>query len=135
MAFDAFVQISGIEGESTDEKHLEWIEIIRFGVGVKQTVSNTASSCGGACAERADFEDFIFRKLLDKASPKLAQACAAGTHINSKEWEVLAKAIMAVPIVARRKAFDIAADERRKHELDNKRELEQFWKGICYAFA
>jgi type VI protein secretion system component Hcp len=80
MAFDAFVQISGIEGESTDEKHLGWIEIIRFGVGVKQTVSNTASSCGGACAERANFEDFIFRKLLDKASPKLAQACAAGTE-------------------------------------------------------
>lgn len=82
MAFDAFVQISGIEGESTDEKHQGWIEIIRFGVGVNQTVSTTASSCGGACAERADFEDFIFRKLIDKASPRMAQACAAGTHID-----------------------------------------------------
>lgn len=57
------------------------------------------------------------------------------SNINSKEWEILARAIMAVPIVARRKAFDIAGDERRKHELDNKRELEIFWKGVCDAFA
>jgi hypothetical protein len=42
---------------------------------------------------------------------------------------------MAVPIVARRKAFDIAVDEHRKHELYNKRELEKFWKGVCDAFA
>lgn len=83
MAFDAFIKIDGIEGETTDDKHTGWIELIpRFGVEVRQKVSRTASSAGGASAERADFSDFIIRKLVDKASPKLALACAAGTHID-----------------------------------------------------
>ncbi|MCP3874696.1 MAG: type VI secretion system tube protein Hcp, partial [Desulfobacteraceae bacterium] len=71
MAYDAFIKIDGIDGESTDDKHHGWIEIIRHGMGVKQTVSTTASSAGGASAERADFSDFSIRKYLDKSSPKL----------------------------------------------------------------
>jgi len=82
MAFDTFIKIDGIDGESTDDKHQGWIEVIRFGTGVKQTVSIIASSAGGATAERAEFHDFMIRKLLDKSSPKLALACAAGTHID-----------------------------------------------------
>lgn len=82
MALDGFVKIDGIEGESTDDKHVGWIEIIRYGIGIKQTISTAASSVGGVCIGRADFSEFIFRKLIDKASPKLALACAAGTHIN-----------------------------------------------------
>lgn len=82
MAFDAFEKIDGIDGESTDEKRQEWIEIIDFGFGVRQTVSTAASSAGGASAERVDFREFKLRKLLDKASPKLTQACADGTHID-----------------------------------------------------
>ncbi|WP_353327541.1 type VI secretion system tube protein Hcp, partial [Chitiniphilus shinanonensis] len=27
MAFDAFIKIDGIPGESTDDKHKDWIEI------------------------------------------------------------------------------------------------------------
>jgi type VI secretion system secreted protein Hcp len=82
LAFDTFLKIDGIEGESTDEKHDGWIEIIRFGIGVRQVVSSTASSCGGASAERTDFSNFKVRKLIDKSSPKLASVCAAGTHID-----------------------------------------------------
>ena len=82
MAFDAFIKIDGIEGESTDDKHRGWIECIQYGMGVQQTVSTTASSAGGAAAERADFESFAFSKLIDKSSPLLMLACAAGTHIN-----------------------------------------------------
>ncbi len=83
MAFDAFIQIAGIEGESTDDKHANWIEMISYGSGISQTVSSTASSAGGASAERADFQDFTFNKQLDTASPKLAIACADGTHIDT----------------------------------------------------
>jgi len=87
--FDGFVHIDGIPGESTDEKHAGWIEIMDFDLDVGQTVTKLPSSLGGACAERADFSEFCFTKLLDKASPKLAQACAAGTHIGSIEVELL----------------------------------------------
>ena len=82
MAFDAFIRIDGIEGESTDSKHSGWIEVNGCDMEINQTVSETASSAGGASAGRADFSDFSFSKLLDKASPKLAQSCAAGTHID-----------------------------------------------------
>ncbi len=82
MAFDAFIKIDGVEGESTDDKHSGWIEALNYTTGVSQTVSATASSAGGASSERADFQDFTFSKQLDTASPKLALACADGSHID-----------------------------------------------------
>jgi type VI secretion system secreted protein Hcp len=86
MAFDTYVIIEGIVGESTDEKHAGWIEVISFETKVRQKISSTAGSAGGASTERADFESFSFSKLIDKATPKLALACADGTHIDNIEW-------------------------------------------------
>ncbi len=88
MAFDTFIKIDGIEGESTDDKHAGWIEVASFTGGLTQRTSATASSAGGGSAERADFHDFSFTKQLDKATPKLAIACADGTHIDSVLVEV-----------------------------------------------
>ena len=88
MAFDAFAKIDGIEGESTDNKHQGWIELLNYQVGVDQKVSSTASSVGGASAERADFQDFSFEKALDKSTPKLSLACSSGAHINNIIIEV-----------------------------------------------
>jgi type VI secretion system secreted protein Hcp len=88
MAFDGFIKIKGIDGESTDTKHQGWIEISDCNMEILQTVSATASSSGGASAERADFSDFCFTKLLDKASPQLAQACAKGTHFDTVAVEL-----------------------------------------------
>ena len=81
MAFDAFLQVDGIPGESTDSAHGDWIEVLSYSSGVSQTASASASSGGGASSERADFADFSIVKTLDKASPKLAAACSDGTHI------------------------------------------------------
>jgi type VI secretion system secreted protein Hcp len=83
MAFDAFINIDDIEGESTDDQHPGWIEVLDCSVGIKQKISKTASSAGGASAERAEFNDFSFTKELDAASPKIALACANGTHIDT----------------------------------------------------
>jgi type VI secretion system secreted protein Hcp len=88
MAFDTFLKIDGIDGESTDSKHKGWIELIRYSSEMIQTVSRTASSAGGASAERVDINGFGFTKLLDKASPLLALACADGTHINTIALEI-----------------------------------------------
>ena len=88
MAFDAFLKVDGVDGESTDDKHADWIEILSYSTGVSQTASASASSGGGASAERADFQDFSVVKALDKASPKLALACADGTHIGEVVLEL-----------------------------------------------
>jgi type VI secretion system secreted protein Hcp len=42
----------------------------------------TASSSGGATAERANFAPLSVSKLVDKASPKLWEACYIGKHIK-----------------------------------------------------
>ncbi len=83
MAFDVFVQLSGIKGESSDGKYAGWIEALDYGMGISQNISRSPSSVGGACAGRADFSEFTFRKALDIASPGIALACAAGTHIET----------------------------------------------------
>ena len=88
MAFDAFLNVADIPGESTDDAHGDWIEILSYSSGVSQTASASASTGGGASAERADFQDFSIVKALDKASPKLALACANGTHISEVVLEL-----------------------------------------------
>jgi len=82
MAFDAFIKIDGIPGESTDDKHKDWMEISTFSWGASQPASGTASSAGGATAERANFNNFEVTKTIDKATPKLSVNCADGTHIK-----------------------------------------------------
>lgn len=88
MAFDCFLKIDGIPGESTDDKHSDWIEVLSYSWGVAQPASGSASSGGGGTAERADFADFSIVKTLDKASPKLMLACADGSHINEVTMEL-----------------------------------------------
>jgi type VI secretion system secreted protein Hcp len=83
MGYDAFIHITGLDGESADDRHRGWIEMTQYEFNVQQKVSSTASSAGGASAERADFSEFGFSKLMDKTSPLLALACAAGTHFDT----------------------------------------------------
>jgi type VI secretion system secreted protein Hcp len=82
MAFDAFLKIDGIPGESTDDKHRDWIEILSFSHNLDQSASATASSAGGATAERVNHGAFNIVHLLDLASPKLHEACCTGKHIK-----------------------------------------------------
>jgi type VI secretion system secreted protein Hcp len=80
--FDAFMKVDGIPGESTDDKHKDWIELLGFSQEMIQPASATASSAGGASAERADLKDFSITKLMDKASAKLYEACCTGKALK-----------------------------------------------------
>jgi type VI secretion system secreted protein Hcp len=82
MAFDAFLKIEGIPGESTDDKHKDWIEILSYSHGLSQAASGSRSSGGSATAERCNHQDVSIVKTLDKASPKLALFCCNGSHIK-----------------------------------------------------
>lgn len=82
MAFDGFIKIDGIQGESKDDKHKDWMEIKSCDWGVTQPTSAAASTAGGGSSERASFQDLVITKELDKASPKLAVYCADGSHIK-----------------------------------------------------
>ena len=83
MAFDAFLKIDGVPGESKDGAHSDWMEVISFQMGVDQPASGSASSVGSLSAERANWRQFVISKQIDKGSPKLAQACASGEHFTT----------------------------------------------------
>jgi len=75
---DIFLKLDGIEGESEDDKHKKEIQLLTFSFGATQPGS--AGHGGGAGVGRAQMHDFEVSKYVDKASPKLFEACAAGTH-------------------------------------------------------
>ncbi len=78
---DAFLKIEGgPDGESTDGAHPSWMEILSFSWGVSQQTAGSVSSQGSLSASRADFQNFSFSKLMDKASSVLLQDCASGKH-------------------------------------------------------
>jgi type VI secretion system secreted protein Hcp len=80
MAVDVFLKIKGVPGESADSKHKNEIDVLSYSWGVHQT--GTASYGGGAGAGKANFADFSFMMRMNKATPKIMQACANGTHIE-----------------------------------------------------
>jgi type VI secretion system secreted protein Hcp len=88
MAVDAFLKIDKVQGESTDSNHQGWIEILSYHHGITQPASSTASSTGGASAERVNFGDFSITKLVDMASPKIFEAGCTGRHIPEVIVEV-----------------------------------------------
>ena len=88
MAFDAFMYISSIEGESKDDRHKGWIEILEYGLGKRQRITKAPSRFGGACAERADFLNLVIKKEMDVSTPILSLACAEGRHIDKVELDI-----------------------------------------------
>jgi len=80
MASDIFAKIGDIKGESLDDKHKDEIEVLSFSWGVTNTVS--AGTGGGGGAGRASFQDLSIVHNIDKASPRLLQACATGAHFK-----------------------------------------------------
>ena len=86
MALDAFLQIDGIPGECTDDQHKDWIELTSFQHAMEQPASATGSTAGGTTAERVNIDPFVITHLVDKASPKLYDACCTG--------KVLSKAVL-----------------------------------------
>jgi len=88
MAFDAFLKIDGVPGESTDDKHKDWIEVLSFHHGVSQPATGGRSTGGAASAERSNHQDFSIVHALDKASAKLFLFCCRGDHIKNVKMEL-----------------------------------------------
>jgi type VI secretion system secreted protein Hcp len=83
---DYFLKIDGIDGESTDDKHKNEIEILSYSWGLSQAGAQSAGGGGGA--GKATFKEFTFKKTIDKTSPLLMKACASGQHIKEAIMQV-----------------------------------------------
>jgi type VI secretion system secreted protein Hcp len=80
MAVDYFLQIAGVEGESTDAKHKGWIDVDSWSWG--ETQPTPPAGGGGGGAGKVQIQDFHFTTRVSKASPKLFLACANGQHFK-----------------------------------------------------
>lgn len=80
-AFDYFLKIDGIAGESTDAKHKDEIQVLSWSWGETQETAPTPGGGGGA--GRVQMTDLHVSANLSKASPHLLLACASGKHIKS----------------------------------------------------
>ncbi|MFC3461161.1 Hcp family type VI secretion system effector [Massilia haematophila] len=89
MAADYYLQLDGIRGESADSKHIGWIECASVTWSIHQPKSATASTAGGHTAERAELSEITISKLVDLASPLLAQTCACGKTIPKAKLEMM----------------------------------------------
>ena len=81
MAFNAFVNFGDIKGECTDKDHKDWVMIMSYDHELTQPPSVTQKTAGGRSAEAIEHSEFKIVKLLDAATPKLAEAACKGTHI------------------------------------------------------
>ena len=77
---DYFLKITGVDGESSDDKHKGEIELESWSFGATQM--GVGHSGGGGGAGKVAMQDFHFVMRVSKASPKLFQGCATGEHFK-----------------------------------------------------
>lgn len=82
MAYDIFMQIDGIEGDSHDKDHPGWIRLYGFHHRVAQADAVAAGGHGDLAAARAHHDDIVIHKYLDKASVPMYLACCQGKSIG-----------------------------------------------------
>lgn len=80
MAVDIHIKIDSIEGMSEVKGFEKQIQIESFGWGMSQATSFKASAGGGA--GKVNMQDLSFTHYVDRASPKLMEACCTGKHIK-----------------------------------------------------
>jgi type VI secretion system secreted protein Hcp len=86
MAYDAFLKLDGIKGESLDAKHKDEIDIESFSFGVTQ--AGTHGTGGGGGAGKVSVQDIHLTKVIDKSSPELLLACCNGKHVKEALFTV-----------------------------------------------
>jgi type VI secretion system secreted protein Hcp len=80
VAFDCFLQIDGIQGESVADKHKGELDIYSFSWGESHPVPSPGS--GAPANSKPQFSSFSFMMKTSTATPPLMLACATGQHIK-----------------------------------------------------
>nr|WP_315851325.1 type VI secretion system tube protein Hcp [Alienimonas californiensis] len=73
-----FLKIDDVKGEAQDKVHKDEMDVLAWSWGMSQ--SGTTHVGAGSGAGKASFQDLSITKFVDKASTKLAMACANGKH-------------------------------------------------------
>ena len=81
MAIDMFLKLDGINGESLDRNHKQWVDVLAWSWGMSNSGSTHVG--GGAGAGKANFQDLSYTSYLDASSTPLMKALATGDHLGS----------------------------------------------------
>ncbi len=81
MSTNMFLIIDGVTGESDDEKHTGWCEIISWGHSFTQP-TNPMRTSSGQTVEKCLHENLEFGKYVDKATPDILTAVWGGKQFN-----------------------------------------------------
>src|SRR4051794_41845751 len=82
-AFEYFLRIDGIAGESTDKTHKGEIAVESFSWGEARTGLGGVGGGGSGSGGKVQVQDLHVTALTSKAGPNLLLACASGTHVKS----------------------------------------------------
>src|SRR4051812_15232552 len=80
----AFMKMGDIKGESTDDKHKDWIIIDSMSHPVSRSIQQGAKDQQRSRGETTA-GDIVVVRQVDKSSVKLHEACATGTYFPSVE--------------------------------------------------
>jgi len=83
-----FLNIDGIKGESQEDQHKDWIEILSYADGVSQGVNPAYSPRNMRSYMEPSIASVVITKVVDISSPKLMEAACSGKHFNKVEIEV-----------------------------------------------
>ncbi len=64
-----FMDIDGVEGESTDQMHERWIDISDIGWAVTRGGDDTGATGSGRTRAAAEFGDLMWSQTMDKSFP------------------------------------------------------------------
>jgi type VI secretion system secreted protein Hcp len=78
-AFDSFLKIDAIPGESTDQDHSGWIEVLSFSLGMHKA----------SAVDAVSHDRLYILKTIDKSSPKLYEYCNTGQSIPEMTLQVV----------------------------------------------
>jgi len=84
MAVDMFLKLtakgSPVNGESTDSKHADEIDVLAWNWGCTQSGSTHMGKGGGS--GKVNVQDLSLTKYVDKSSPTLLKLCCNGAYID-----------------------------------------------------
>jgi type VI secretion system secreted protein Hcp len=80
-AFDIYLKLDGIQGESLVRGHEKETVVLSIEQAIDATVISGVG--GGSSVGKTTFSGLRFRKPLDKGSIPIMLACASGKHIKS----------------------------------------------------
>jgi len=87
MAYDAFLKLDGMDGESTDSKYKGYVEVSSFSFGITH-MTTLGSGTGGGGSGRAALGELQISKVVDKSSTVLFQKAATGEHFPKGKFVV-----------------------------------------------